>query len=275
MERCAGICYSRGTMIIAQISDTHIDLDGPNGAVRIRDLERCVEDINRLDPLPDVVIHTGDMTHNANPAEYREAARILAALRAPLHVAPGNRDDRTAIRHTFPEDNYLRPELPFVQYSVDAYPVRLIAVDTLSGHNNKGDFCAARADSLQAALEADGGKPAVVFMHHPPFEVRDSKYPLQFESWDPVALMAQALDGQRNVARLLCGHTHRDTGGEIAGLPVTSMPSVAVDLRLGRYPDADQAAPMYKLHKFNGRDGFVSELRAAPEGRVSADEAAN
>lgn len=275
MEPGAGICYARGTMIIVQISDTHIDLEGPNGAARIRDLERCVEDINRLDPLPDAVIHTGDLTHNAMPAEYREVARILGALQPPLHVAAGNRDDRAAVRDTFPADSYLLSDTPYVQYSVDAYPVRLIVLDTLSGHSNKGDFCGVRADSLRAALVDDATKPTAILMHHPPFEVRESKYPLQFESWEPIALLSRALDGQRHVLRLFCGHTHRDSGGEIASVPVSSMPSVAVDLRLGSYPDEVQSAPLYKIHAFNGRDGFVSETRAAPDRQVLADEAAN
>ena len=85
-------------MIIAQISDTHIDLDGPKGPARIRDLELCVDDINRLDPPPDAVIHTGDLVQNGSPAEYREAARILGALSRPLHVAAGNRDASTRLR---------------------------------------------------------------------------------------------------------------------------------------------------------------------------------
>ena len=39
-------------MIIAQISDTHIDLNHHNGAQRLRDMERVVTAINALDPGP-------------------------------------------------------------------------------------------------------------------------------------------------------------------------------------------------------------------------------
>ncbi len=50
-------------MLIAQISDTHIlaeDSDLPEAQPRAEDLRRCIVDINGLDPLPDVVIHSGD-----------------------------------------------------------------------------------------------------------------------------------------------------------------------------------------------------------------------
>lgn len=252
-------------MIIAQISDSHIDLEGPNGPGRLRNLEACVADINGLDPLPDVVIHTGDLAQHGAPAEYEAAQRVLGALRCPLHVAAGNRDDRTAIRAAFPADDYLMPDTHFVQYRVDALPLRLIALDTLSGSSNQGEFCQARAESLRAALTEDTARPTVIFMHHPPFEVRESKYPFQFESWDSVERLSRTLGGQRHVVSLLCGHAHRDAAGEVGGIPVASMPSVAVDLRLGSYPEEFQSAPLYKLHRLDAGRRLVSELRAARE----------
>jgi 3',5'-cyclic AMP phosphodiesterase CpdA len=252
-------------MIIAQISDTHIDLAGPHGGARLRDLQCCVEDINRLDPLPDVVIHTGDLAQNGKLAEYEAARGVLGALRCPLLVAAGNRDYRAAIRSAFPADDYLLPDTLFVQYRAEAFPLRLIAVDTLSESSNQGDFCQIRADSLRAALAADTARPTVIFMHHPPFEVRESDYPLQFQSWESVERMARAIDGQRHVVAIFCGHTHRDAAGAVAEVPVSSMPSVAVDLRLGRYPGEFQSIPLYKIHRLDGRRRFVSEIRAASQ----------
>jgi len=250
-------------MIIAQISDTHIDRDSPKGAARLGYLERCVADINRLDPLPDAVIHTGDLTQNGKSAEYAAAKRVLDALRCPLHVGAGNRDDRAALRSAFPADRYLLPDTPFVQYCVDAYPVRLVAVDTLSDRSNQGDFCQVRADSLRATLAEDTAKPTVIFMHHPPFEVRESDYPVQFASWDGVERMRRALEGQRHVIGMFCGHTHRNVAGDVGGVPVSSTPSVAVDLRLGQFPASFEAAPIYKIHRIEAEHGIVSEIRVA------------
>jgi len=252
-------------MLIAQISDTHIDLSGPNGPGRLSNLERCVQDINRLEPLPDVVIHTGDVTHNAKPAEYEVAKRVLNALRCPLHIAAGNRDDRAAIRAAFPASTYLLPDTPFVQYRAETFPVRLIAIDTLSQSSNKGDFCQVRADSLRATLAEDTSRPTVIFMHHPPFAVHESDYPVQFDSWESVERMRRALAGQRHVVGMFCGHTHRNVAGEVGEVLVRSMPSVAVDLRLGSYPAELQSVPLYTLHRLDGERGLVSELRAARE----------
>lgn len=250
-------------MIIAQISDTHIDLEHPLGTDRIRNLEQCVDDINRLDPLPEVVVHTGDLTNTGHPAEYEEAERILGNLRPTLYVAAGNRDDRVALRTVFTDGENLMPGSDFVQYRIDDFPVRLIILDTLTEDTNKGDFCAARADSLSAALSDDATKPTAVFMHHPAFEVVESKYPVQFESRDAMARLEEALNRHGHVIRAFCGHTHRATTGKIGAVPVSSTPSVAVDLRLGDYPEAHRSVPLYQIHKFDGTGGFVSEMRPA------------
>lgn len=250
-------------MIIAQISDTHLDTDSPGSAGRLRDFERCVAAIDQLDPPPDVVIHTGDVAHNGMPEEYEAARRILGTLRCPVHIMPGNRDNRSAMRAAFSADPYLLSDTPFIQYSVDTFPVRLIVVDTVSQSGKHGEFCRIRADKLRARLAEETARPTVIFMHHPPFEVRESDYPIQFAAWESVERMSRALDGQTHVLGMFCGHTHRDSAGELGTIPASSMPSVAVDLRQGAYPAEFQSAPLYKLHRFDARHGFASEIRAA------------
>ena len=210
-------------MILAQITDTHLDPESPNAAARSRDLERCVADINGLDPLPDAVIHTGDITHNGTAAKYHQALEILGELRPPLHIAVGNRDDRELIAANFTTGRDLLPGTPFIQYSLDCYPVRLIALDTLSETSNMGDFCGVRAASLAQALAEETAKPTALFMHHPPFEVVQSRYRFQFENWDKVDFLARALQERGQVVRAFTGHAHREASGMIANVLVLTI----------------------------------------------------
>src|SRR4029077_20945437 len=89
------------TMIIAQISDTHIALDSPAAHQKIRDFELTIADINVLDPAPDVIVHTGDIVHNGRQDEYRQAVATLAKARAPVYVLAGNKDSRVHLREAF------------------------------------------------------------------------------------------------------------------------------------------------------------------------------
>ena len=70
---------------IAQISDTHLLCPVKVGETdivkqRINNLKRCVDSINNLDPQPDIIIHTGDVTQNGTVEEYKIAASILDYL---------------------------------------------------------------------------------------------------------------------------------------------------------------------------------------------------
>ncbi len=245
-------------MIIAQISDTHIYPDEPNLGNRMPDFERCVADINRLDPQPDVVIHTGDIAHNGTPEKYREAFRVLDQLRSPFFVVAGNRDDRALLRSKLPSLRYLAPDSSFFQYSVETFPLRLISIDTKGAINNMGGYCDARADNLRLALAEHPNTPTVIFMHHPPFEIVESTYRWQFNPPVEIEKVEKALEGQSQVIRVFCGHAHRDARGVVAGIPVSCVPSVAIGLRFGEYPDN---APVYQVHRLGPDSEFNTETR--------------
>ncbi len=245
-------CYNLDAMIIAQISDSHIDPESNKLEDRLRDLRHVVDNINSQDPAPDIVIHTGDVVHNGTQEKYDLALTILRRLRVPLHVCAGNRDVRSLIARNFRTGRDISPGSKFLQYSIDDYPVRLIALDTLCATANMGDYCRERADALSRVLAEEPLKPTALFMHHPPFEVVDSKYRFQFDDWDSVDHLARALKKHDQVKRLFCGHTHRNSNGEFQGVPAGTAPSIAVDLRLGDVPEGTESMPVYHIHKFDG-----------------------
>lgn len=249
-------------MIIVQISDTHIDPESPNAEARIGDLRAVVDAINALDLKPDLVIHTGDIAHNGDDAKYRIASEILGGLTCRLQVAAGNRDDAALMPNYFRTGRDLMPGTSFLQYSIDDLPVRAIALDTTSAHGNQGDYCEARAESLRRALD-ESDRPTVLFMHHPPFEITTSDYPQQFKPWDGAERIAGIIEGRRNVVRGFCGHAHRDFPGAVAGVPFSTMPSVARDLRLGEFSGELAGATLFQLHRIDESGRVTSETRAA------------
>ena len=67
-----------------------------------------------------------------------KAVATLAHARAPVYVLTGNRDSRAKLCEAFSDCGYLLPDFDFVHYAVDDYPVRLIALDTLSCRQQQG-----------------------------------------------------------------------------------------------------------------------------------------
>lgn len=247
-------------MIIAQISDTHIALDAPDADRRIRDFERTIADINALDPRPDVIIHTGDVVHNGRPDEYAEAVPILAGARASVYVIPGNRDDRANLHAAFSASGYLAADSNFITYAIDDYPVRLIALDTLSS-GNKGGFCAERFERLVDLIDTETTKPIAVFTHHPPFEVTVGPDQLHFETPEIMARLRQALQHSGRVIATFSGHVHRAASGHVGNIRATVVPCIATALRKGQYPAYMDARPIYHIHRFDPLWGFATETR--------------
>ena len=253
-------------MIIAQISDTHIALDTPDADRRLRDFALTIADINALDPAPDVIVHTGDIVHNGRADEYAEAAAILGKARAPVYVLAGNKDDRANLRAAFSGRGYLAPDGDFIDYTIGGYPVRLIALDTVSPGSNKGDFCPERARRLLALINAETTMPIAVFAHHPPFEVPVGPDPINFETMESMGRLRQALQHAGRVIAVFSGHVHRSTAGHVGGVPATVMPSIATSLRKGEYPAHMKLHPVYYIHRFDPVWGFATETRIVGTG---------
>jgi hypothetical protein len=127
----------------------------------------------------------------------------LAKARAPVYVLAGNKDNRANLREAFSACGYLAPDSDFVHYAIDDYPVRLIALDTLSSGSNKGDFCRERVRLLIDLIDGEGTKPIAVFTHHPPFEVTVGPDPLHFKTRDIMSGLCRAF--QRPCSPCCCG----------------------------------------------------------------------
>lgn len=248
-------------MLVAQVSDTHLTLDAPDSEQRIRDFEAVIADINALDPAPDVIVHTGDIVHNGRAEEYALAAAILAKARAPVFVIPGNKDNRARLREAFGAKGTIGTDCEFIDYAVETFAVRLIAVDTLHTRSNKGDFCEARARRLVRMIDAETSKPIAVFAHHPPFEVQVGPDPVNFETREAMERLARAVQHSGRVVAVISGHVHRGTTGHVGAIPATVMPAVATPLRKGEYPAHLRARPVYHLHRLDRHGGFSTASR--------------
>jgi 3',5'-cyclic AMP phosphodiesterase CpdA len=257
-------------MLIAQLSDLHIKTGGKlaYGIVdTARMLRDCVATLTSLNPLPDVVIITGDTVDYGQASEYELLKELLSPLSMPLHLVVGNHDDRSAMREAFsgPGFGYFAQCNEFVQYAVDLGGLRLIALDTVVPTEGRGKLCAKRLSWLDERL-AEDNSPTLIAMHHPPFVTG-------IAHMDSVGLEgSQALEAiiarHSHVERLLCGHIHRSIQCRFGNTLASTCPSpahqVAFDLSADGPDCFVMEPPGYQLHLW--RDGrLVSHTCAIGE----------
>jgi Icc protein len=232
-------------MLIAQISDFHLKSEGMlayDVADTATPLKRAVEHINRLNPIPDLVLVTGDLVDEGAPESYAFLRQLLSPLRPPLVIIPGNHDHKESLRKTFPEHDYLHHSLEeegenYICFTLETFSVRLIGLDTVTPGEHGGGFGPKRMVWLEKALEARPEVPTLLLMHHPPFASAIAHMDKEeFHGWEDFQLL---ISKHPQVERILCGHLHRPVFRRFAGTIATVCPAIGMQL----YLDLREEAP--------------------------------
>ncbi len=247
-------------MLIAQISDTHIKPPGRLAYRRVDTaamLQRCVAAVCALDPQPDLVVLTGDLTDLGHPEEYAWLKTLLAPLRQPLIVVPGNHDEREGMRAAFAGDGYF-PAQGFLHFAIDErYPLRIIGLDTVVPNEGRGELCAERLAWLEESLAQQSERPTLLLMHHPPFLTG-------IGHMDAIGLTGREafehiVGRHPQIELILCGHLHRNIQTTVGGRRVLTSPSPAHQVAFDLHADAPSCfrmePPGYLLHWWN--DGRI------------------
>jgi 3',5'-cyclic AMP phosphodiesterase CpdA len=249
-------------LIFAQISDLHVTAPGRSCMGRVDTaalLRACIARLTELDPPPQFVTASGDLVDLATPEEYAHLRALLAPLAMPVYVIPGNHDDREHLRAAFADQAAL-PRSGFLQYVVDARPMRLVFLDTLVPGQDGGELCASRLGWLADRLAEAPDRPTVIVMHHPPFLTG-------VDNLDDMGLagaeeLVRVLERAPQVGRILCGHLHRSIQVRWHGVHVSVCPSTAHQVALGLRSDDPlcyvMEPPGFQLHAWVPGTGLVS-----------------
>jgi 3',5'-cyclic-AMP phosphodiesterase len=247
---------------IAQISDLHIKRPGAMAYGRVdtaKALERCVAALNEFTPAPDFVVISGDLADTPTAEEYDHLKRLLAPLKLPFASIPGNHDSREMMRAAFPASNYAQSSGPLDQ-RIEIAGLDLLLLDSSVPGEPHGRLDPATLEWLDATLASSLQRPALLFLHHPPFRAGILHMDRQnLFNADGLALIVRRHPRVRLVAT---GHVHRATLTMFAGVPTTICPAPnhAVDLDLAelRDPSFRIEPPAFHLHAWFPGEGFGS-----------------
>jgi 3',5'-cyclic-AMP phosphodiesterase len=192
-------------------------------------LAACVRSIAEHHADAAFCVVTGDISDRGEAAAYALASEVLAALPMPVHVIPGNHDERAAFVHAFADAAV--DENGFVQNAIVNPAGHFLLLDTVSPqHGSSGGYCKPRRDWLAARLQEAGDRPVYLFMHHPPFDVAlpdlDAIGMVEHEKF--AALVARA----GNVRHLFFGHVHRPISGLWRGIGFSTLYGTNHQVRL-------------------------------------------
>ena len=252
-------------MLLAQISDLHVMPKGRRAYERVDTagmLREAIAHLNRLDPQPDVVLITGDLADKGERDAYAHLREILADLRTPYYVIPGNHDKLDEFRRAFADQPYLPTTGEFIQYAVETLPLRLVAVDSVVPGRTRGNVCDERLAWLDRTLSQRPDARTLVMMHHAPFVTGLAH--IDEVGMDRSDALERVIARHPQVERVLCGHVHRSTQIRFGGTIASSCPSTAhqaaLDLRADGMDSFTLEPPGFQLHRWTGRVLFTHTL---------------
>jgi 3',5'-cyclic AMP phosphodiesterase CpdA len=247
-------------VLIAQISDLHIKPPGEFAYGRVDTaaaLTRCIEELNRFTPRPDIVVISGDLVDKPSRQAYDHLVKLLAPLEIPFAAIPGNHDDRAMMRAALPDRGYAHRTGP-LNSTRPAADLDIVLLDSMVPGKDYGTLDAETLAWLDTTLAAPPARPALLFLHHPPFATGIAH--MDRQNLHNAGEFAAVL-GKHERARLVAaGHVHRAMLTSFSGIAATICPApnhaVALDLDTRLSPSFRIEPPAFHLHAWFPGGGF-------------------
>lgn len=208
-------------MKVILLSDPHFSL-GQVTSPSPENLESAIMHINNFHSDAECCIIPGDLVDNGTEKEYREFSARLAHLEMPCHLTIGNHDNRQSFRNVFGRQH--ADANGYIQSAVDIGDLCFLLIDTNLHGREYGNLDSVQLEWLQEKL-CTACKPCCICMHHPPL-------PTGLPAFDAIGLRCNAfrklLRRHNDVIRMILhGHCHMPLSGELEGIPVSGLTSLA------------------------------------------------
>lgn len=210
-------------------------------------LRAVVAAIRRDHGHADLLLATGDLSHDGTETSYHRFADAVAPLGMPVRCVPGNHDAPAALKGTLGD---------WTQPITDIDPWRIILLDSRADGSNAGHLERDQFELLDHGLATAQGRPALVAMHHNAVQVSaDWRDPMML---DNAAELFRHLARWGNARILLWGHVHQDFDRRRGNVRMLATPSTCFQftIRDGRHR-LDPQAPGYRWLKLYP-DGSVA-----------------
>lgn len=255
---------SQASTRLIQLTDSHLFASPDANLLGVNtraSLAAVVEQVQRDQPVIDLMLATGDISQDGSVASYQAFLELSSALDAPMAWLPGNHDERLTQQQL--SETARQPVLDLPHW-------RVIMLDSSVPGQVQGYLAADQLELLQDALDSCGERQVLVCLHHPP--VASGSAWLDRISLENADELFACLACSSKVRAVLCGHIHQELDVLHQGIRVLATPSSCIQFLPASQDFAlDQRAPGYRwltLHPDGSLDTAVVRL---PEGMFVGD----
>jgi 3',5'-cyclic-AMP phosphodiesterase len=210
-------------LLVAQITDIHLFAETDRtllGLPTTESFEFLIEQLHRLNPQPDLLLLTGDLSQDGTSDSYDRLQSLLSPLGIPVYWLPGNHDLPDVMARSLTHPLFL----PDKSFEAGGWQIILLNSSVLGCVH--GHLCDDELARLDQKLQQNSQRPAIVALHHPPF--------LTHSDWldtsilqNPKDLFA-VIDRHPQVKLVLFGHIHQEFQHQRKNVAYLGTPSTCI-----------------------------------------------
>ena len=237
---------------VLQITDTHLFADSSGcllGLNTEQSLQAVIAKIQAEHLQSDLILATGDLTHDGTPAAYQRIFSHLESFGLPVFCLPGNHDEALTLQQSLNDG--------LIQYVEHAHHGNwhFIFLDSTIPDSEKAHLTQETLQTLEKHLQSAPDTNTLICLHHQP--VPTGSEWLDTMAVDNASEFLALLEKHSQVRGVLWGHVHQQFDGRYKNIKLMSSPSTCVQFLPGSKDFAvDAATPGYRW------------LELYPDGRI-------
>ena len=208
-------------------ADAGYQLQGVNTELSLLDV---LQHVQQQPETADLILITGDLTHDETEAGYERLASILKLLKPPVYVLPGNHDIVPLMQQCLNQENIS------TQSHILLPDWQIVMLDSVKEKSEDGHLSDAQFELLESKIKQYPQHNTLVCLHHQPCPV-GSRWldTMQVDNGKKLVLMAKQYP---MIKALLWGHIHQEFTENIGALKLLATPSTCKQFK----PWADEFA---------------------------------
>jgi 3',5'-cyclic-AMP phosphodiesterase len=211
-------------LLVAQITDTHLFADDRatlfNCATN-QTFRAVMTAIGALDPRPDILLLTGDLSQDETRESYEYARSLIQPLGIPTYWIPGNHDQNTATIAAL-NGGCISSLKAFSQADW-----QFILLDSMVLQQPWGELVESQLEYLEKHLESS--LPTLIAVHHHPIDC-GLNYMDNISLRNAEAFFA-VIDRYPQVKVVVNGHIHQEFATQRQGVSYFGTPSTCMQLK--------------------------------------------
>ena len=245
---------------IIQISDTHLFAEAEQVLLGVKTQQSfdAVVKLLKSEPLPDLIILSGDLAQDGSQATYLRLADQLKELPVPIYYVVGNHDDPDNLNAVYPLENITHHR------HIVLKDWHLILLSSYKAGAVEGYLDKTQLSFLEHCLQMYPEHHAIVVCHHQPVPVGSAW--LDRLGLTNAADLWAVLNHFPHVRTVLFGHVHQEHEGEKNGIRYYSVPSTCIQFKPNSAKFAlDKLPPGYRWIELFSDGTLKTGIRRASE----------